>query len=336
MNIGKKLYASFGIILATVLVLLAINLYGVHREHETKAAAQRSIDMTEATASVRFQMMQNRLHLQHYLLSGDTREVEEMTAGVRQLIDAVHKAQELATSASQHNSLDKMAGLEQAWSNEFASPLVDKRRAVDNGNATVAELQIFYLQKDPNSWISRSSEVLDEVDHENREQLDERRHSDELAATGTILVAVISSLFAVGLGIIIAYRTASGITQPLGRLMNVAGQIGQSGDLEHNIDIHGKDEIGELARTFDKMVTYLKEMAGVSESIAGGDLTVEVKPRSSHDTLGNAFARMVEGLAGLVRSVRDASSQVASASNQVAGASDDVRQDRPAGFLRHR
>ena len=32
---------------------------------------------------------------------------------------------------------------------------------------------------------------------------------------------------------------------------------------------------------------------------------------------------MVEGLAGLVRSVRDASSQVASASNQVAGASDD-------------
>jgi methyl-accepting chemotaxis protein len=52
-------------------------------------------------------------------------------------------------------------------------------------------------------------------------------------------------------------------------------------------------------------------------------LTLEVKPRSSHDTLGNAFAKMVEGLAGLVRSVRDASSQVASASNQVAGASDD-------------
>ena len=50
MNIGKKLYLSFGIILATVLVLLAINLVAVQREHETKAAAQRSIDMTEATS----------------------------------------------------------------------------------------------------------------------------------------------------------------------------------------------------------------------------------------------------------------------------------------------
>jgi methyl-accepting chemotaxis protein len=50
---------------------------------------------------------------------------------------------------------------------------------------------------------------------------------------------------------------------------------------------------------------------------------VEVQPRSKNDTLGNAFARMVEGLRNLVLNVRDASSQVASASNQVAGASDE-------------
>ena len=86
MNIGKKLYISFGVILGTVLVLLIINLFAVHREHETKAAAQRSIDMTEATSSVRFQMMQNRLHLQNYLLSGDTRDVDKMTDGERPLM----------------------------------------------------------------------------------------------------------------------------------------------------------------------------------------------------------------------------------------------------------
>src|SRR5271155_810136 len=223
MNIGKKLYISFGIILATVLVLLAINLGAVQREHETKAAAQRSIDMTEATSSVRFQMMQNRLHLQNYLLSGDTRDVEKMKDGERQLSDALRHSQDLANSTQQRNSLGKVQELEQAWGTDFSNPLADKRRAVDSGNATVAELQIFYLQKDPNSWVSRSSDVLDDVDRENRKLLDERRHSDELAATFTILAAVLSSLAAVGLGIVIAYRTASGITGPLGRLMDVAG-----------------------------------------------------------------------------------------------------------------
>src|SRR5271165_5491334 len=104
MNIGKKLYLSFGGILLTVMVLLAINLYGVHREHETKAAAQRSINMAEATSSVRFQMMQNRLHLQNYLLSGDSRDVEKMTEGEHQLSDALRRTQELANSQQQRSS----------------------------------------------------------------------------------------------------------------------------------------------------------------------------------------------------------------------------------------
>ena len=323
MNIGRKLYLSFGIILALVLVLLVINLYGVHREHEAKAAAQRSIDMTEVTSLVRFRMMQNRLHLQNYLLSGDTRDVEKMNDGEHQLADALRHAQDLSNSAQQRSNLEKVQGMEQAWGNEFANPLVEKRRAVDSGNATVSELQIFYLQKDPNSWVSRSSVVLDDVDQENRKLLDERRNNDENAAAWTILAAVVSSLFALGLGVIIAYRTATGITGPLTRLIHVAEQIGQSGDLEHNIDVHGKDEIGHLARTFDSMVKNMRELDAVSEAIAGGNLSVEVHPRSANDTLANAFTRMVEGLRGLVRNVRDAATQVATASSQVASASDE-------------
>ena len=323
MNIGKKLYLNFGIILATVLVLLAVNILAVRREHETKAAAQRSIDMTEATSMVRFDMMQNRLHLQNYLLSGDTRDVEKMNEGERQLNEALRRAEDLANSEQQRGNLEKVQGLEQSWGNEFANPLAEKRRGVDSGNATVAELQIFYLQKDPNVWVTRSSDVLDEVDRENHQLFEKRHAEDQTAANMTILFAVFSSLLALGLGIVIAYRTATGITEPLNRLIHVAEQIGQSGDLDHNIDVHGTDEIGQLARTFDSMVKYLKEMASVSEAIAGGNLGVEVRPRSANDTLANAFRRMVEGLRGLVRNVRDAASQVASASTQVATSSDE-------------
>ncbi len=323
MKIGKKLYIAFSIILGTVLFLLAVNLIAVWREHATKAAAQRSMDMEQASSKVRFQLMQNRLHLQNYLLSGDTRDVEKMTEGERQLGDVLHKAEELANSDQQKALLEKVQQLEQSWGTDFANPMVEKRRQVDNGNATVAELQIFYLQKDPNSWVVRSSDLLDEADKQNNLLLEERRRSDEWATAATIGIAVLSSLIAVVLGVIVAFRTAKGISTPLASLIHVAKQIGESGDLNHSIDIQANDEIGELARTFDSMVKYLKEMATVSEAIAGGNLALEVAPRSANDTLGNAFARMIEGLRGLVRSVRDASSQVASASSQVAGASDE-------------
>ena len=323
MTIGKKLYVNFGVILTMVLVLFVVNWSAVRREHAAKAAAAASLQLADATNAVRFQMMQNRLYLSNYLLSGDTREVDRMNEGLRSLNEKLDLGKTLANSEQVKTALSKVQQLEQSWGKEFAQPLIEKRKDVDSGNATVAELQIYYLQKDASSWVKNSTDSLDVADVENRKLVEERRSSDETAATGTIIVSLLSTLIAVCVGAIIAYRTAKTITDPLGNLMNVARGIGNTGDLEHNIDLTREDEIGELARTFAKMVTYLKEMAGVSESIAGGDLRVEVKPRSSHDTLGNAFTRMVDGLAGLVRSVRDASSQVASASNQVAGASED-------------
>jgi len=323
MTIGKKLYVNFGAVLAMVLVLFLVNLIAVQREHSAKAAASQSLELAEATDRVRFQMMQNRLYLSNYLLSGDTREVDRMNEGVRSLIEKLQSSRTLANSEQQHAALDKVQQTEQNWAREFAAPLVEKRKEVDGGNATVAELQIFYLQKDASSWVRSATEYLDLADQENKKVLEERRKSDEAASTLTIGIALISTLLALGLGVAIAYTTSKSITGPLNNLMKVAQQIGNAGDLDHQIDIKREDEIGELARTFTNMVAYLKEMASVSEAIAGGNLTVEVQPRSKNDTLGNAFVRMIEGLRNLVCNVRDASTQVASASTQVAGASDE-------------
>jgi methyl-accepting chemotaxis protein len=323
MNIAKKLKRNFMIVISAVAILMSLILIAMWRERTTKAAAQQSLEMKEATSTVRGEMLKNRLHLQNYLLSGDTRDVDKMNDGIRRLGEALRHASSLTADDQQRTNLEKVQQYEQGWNAEFAGPLVEKRRQVDSGNATVAELQIFYLQKDPNSWVSRSSDVLDQVDQENQNLVNERRHSDDVAAWVTVLVTLIISLLVIGFGVVIAQRTANEITQPLNQLIGVAKQIGESGDLDHNIDIRSQDEIGQLARTFDSMVKYLKEMASVSEAIAGGNLAVQVQSRSANDTLGNAFSRMVDGLRGLVRNVRDASSQVASASAQVAGASDE-------------
>ena len=323
MTISRKLYLNFGAILAMVIVLFLVNIIAVQREHSAKAAASNALDLAEATDRVRFQMMQNRLYLTNYLLSGDTREVDAMKDGARALSDKLSTTQAIANSDQQRSALTRVQQSEQNWLTEFADPLVSKRRDVDAGNATVAELQIFYLQKDASSWMKNASDYLDQADQENKKVLEVRRKSDETAGTATVTLALLSTLAALALGVIIAFTSAKSITEPLVNLMGVAKQIGEAGDLDHEIDIQRNDEIGGLARTFTGMVNYLKEMASVSEAIAGGNLGVEVKARSKNDTLGNAFARMTAGLRSLVRDGRDAATQVASASNQVAGASDE-------------
>lgn len=323
MSIGKKLYISFGIILGMVVLLFLVTWYAAHREQGAKQSADQALKMAEVVDHVRFQMMQNRLYLGNYLLSGDSREIDRMNEGVRDLNDSLQDAVKLASSDQQHTALDSVKANEAAWLTEFAQPMLQKRKEVDAGNATVADLQIFYLQKDAASWLKTSNDSLNTADGETHHVLEDRKRSDDTAGSLTVWIAFITTLVAVVVGLLVAYWTAASITDPLGELIGVARQIGETGDLEHQIDFRREDEIGQLGRTFGSMVKYLKEMASVSEAIAGGNLAVEVKPRSSNDTLGHAFTKMTDGLRGLVRNVRDAASQVASASTQVAGASDE-------------
>src|SRR3984893_7126843 len=250
MTIGKKLYLSFGAVLAMVVVLFAINLAAVYREHTAKASASRALELADATDKVRFQVMQNRLYLTNFLLSGDSREAEHVTDGIRSFADRMQSASGLATSEQQRAALAKVQQTEQNWAREFAEPLIQKRKEVDQGNSTVAELQIFYLQKDAAAWVKASTEYLDLADQESKRVLEERRLSDDSASNWTIGIALLGTLAALVLGTVIAVRTAKSITEPLGDLMKVTKQIGTAGDLDHHIGIKRADEVGGLGRTF--------------------------------------------------------------------------------------
>src|SRR5437016_918840 len=115
MTIGKKLYVNFGIILTMVVVLFMVNWFAVQREHSAKAAAAASVELTDSTNSVRFQMMQNRLYLSNYLLSGDTREVDRMSEGMRVLSEKLEQGKGLANSEQEKAALARVQQLEQAW-----------------------------------------------------------------------------------------------------------------------------------------------------------------------------------------------------------------------------
>ena len=108
------------------------------------------------------------------------------------------------------------------------------------------------------------------------------------------------------------------ITVTLTRVVSVADQIA-TGDLAVPMTaISRKDEIGALAKAFDRMVASLKDMVGVAERIAAGDLLVQVKPQSGRDVMGNALANMVDRLSTLVGEVQKSGIRVNSSVTEIA------------------
>src|SRR5258708_971478 len=272
---------------------------------------------------VRSNVIENRLNLNNFLLSGDPRDEDKVNKGFIELTDIMKQSEAKNTNESLHPALIQVESTESSWADNFAKPLLAKRHQVDSGDATVSDLQIFYLQKDPASWLTKSSTVLDQANTDIGKARAQSEAAASFANRVSFVIVVVGTMFAIGFGLFMAVRTAKSITEPLQHLISVAQEIGNSGDLDQNIDIHRNDEIGALATTFNNMVAYLKEMASVSMAVAEGDLAVEVTPRSKRDTLGNAFVRMSHGLQEIVRSTRDSASQVSAGSNQVAGAADE-------------
>jgi len=328
MSIRKKLYWGFGSILIIVFALFLANMFAVVHERSAKNLADSVIELVQAKSKLDQVRMQNQLRLRNFLLSGDSGESKALLDAENDLNGLIESAKVKAAALGDgaghaRELLDQVSKVEQSWVADFATPLMEKRRRVDNGSSTVAELQIAYLQAEPNSWLDKEIVPLNDLDGMIKSMMKESQESDRRAGILTMAVTTIGFLMVLVLGASIALRSAKAISGPLTQLISVSGQIANSGDLDQKVQIDSQDEIGELARTFNNMVDYLREMAAISEAIAGGDLSAEINPRSQHDTLGNAFREMTLGLRNLVKNVRDSAAQVASGSNQVASASDD-------------
>jgi methyl-accepting chemotaxis protein len=87
-----------------------------------------------------------------------------------------------------------------------------------------------------------------------------------------------------------------------------------------------RDELGHIGRAFGEVVAYLSQMSATAKIIAGGDLSVEVNPKSSRDGLGLAFQQMVAGLRQSVGWVADNAQNLQAASIQLAAASTQAGQ----------
>src|SRR3984957_9244439 len=323
MTIRRKLYFGFGAILAIMLALFVVNMFTVVREHAARSAAAATLSDVELIENVRFQMMENRLFLENYLLSGDLRDEEKTNKGISNLLGLLKDGEGKGNESNLRTAFGQVEENEHNWAENFAKQMIAKRHQVDAGDATVSDLQIYYLQHDPASWVNKSTAMLDQADTSVHKSLDDSNSSAQAATTWSTGITTAGTLLAVLLGLLIAFYTAKSIKEPIYHLIEVARRIGETGDLEQSIDTHRDDEVGVLAQNFNKMIVHLKEMAAVSAAIAEGQLSVTVQPRSQQDTMAKAFAQMTRGLREMVRQVRDSAAQVASGSGQMAGASDE-------------
>ena len=115
------------------------------------------------------------------------------------------------------------------------------------------------------------------------------------------------------------------LSQPLAYLRKTSEALA-SGDIRQKIYVKSGDEISELADAYSKFVDYVNDMAVAAERMAEGDLTVEARPRSDRDVLGQAHAKLIARQREVIGQAKAAATAVAEASRQLTRASEQTAQ----------
>jgi methyl-accepting chemotaxis protein len=145
----------------------------------------------------------------------------------------------------------------------------------------------------------------------------------EQASTITGILAV--TAIAIAFGIVLAIIITAAITGAMRKGVEFATEISR-GNLNAELDVNQKDEIGQLAEAMKEMLEALRYKAEIIEKYAEGDFTTDAELASDVDGLGKSLNKMQQSLNDLLSQVNVAVEQVSAGAEQVSNASQNLSQ----------
>jgi len=117
--------------------------------------------------------------------------------------------------------------------------------------------------------------------------------------------------------------TLDSVIGPLNVAADYVARI-SNGDIPPEITDTYRGDFNMIKNNLNALIIAMNEITQAAQDIAGGDLTVAVKERSSKDKLMQALASMVERLNSTLRDVADSAANASSSSQQLAAASEAI------------
>ena len=188
-------------------------------------------------------------------------------------------------------------------------------KAVDDGDTVSATLALMTrVAPLETAWRAKLLELSELQNTLNAQATAVAEQTQSRSRTvGGVLV-----LLAIGLGVLIAWRTTIGITAPIGRAVVVAERIAR-GDLTSQVEVRIHDETGRLLEAIAAMQDRLRTLVGeigqtaasilvASSEVASGNLDLSERTEQTSHNLQGAATALID-LTGTVSQSADSARQ---------------------------
>ena len=323
-SIGKRLFASFAIVLAFVLIVAGAGQWAL--TSSVDAAVQvLTVDfgINSAANDAHIAALDLRRFEKDYFINiGDKEKETEYLAKWND------SRQQLDTHLSQIDKLDADGGSSdtirsvRADLTEYANVFQSIARQVGDGQikTTADANKAITPFKDHIRRIETSVQTLDD---DSAHRMIDKKKTILAVEQNARFITIAVALLALAVVFILSVSVTRSIIRPINNVVEIAERLAE-GDSEQRVEVSGRDETAQLLAAMKKMIDSNGTMVAAASSIADGDLGVTVTPRSDRDTLGQALSRMISRLVEIIGEVRSAASSLATAAGQISSTAQSV------------
>lgn len=254
MNVRKKLNMAFsviiGLMIASVIITL-INLASIREQSELALGSR--VQQLQLAEKVQKGIFQQGLYARAVILNNNEKTMQELKDSAKILDEDILEIKGLLISKEMKESWAKMNE-----SNDlFNGQLEEFIKAVENDNLKEASRIVNEKLTITNGAILTEAKMM--IDYQNK-KLGEARAATNDAIAFTKMIAIISVVVSILIGIFLMMMIKRTITRPLQQVTK-AVEIVSNGDLsQEDINYKSKDEIGILTTSVNTMKENLRRL----------------------------------------------------------------------------
>ncbi len=123
----------------------------------------------------------------------------------------------------------------------------------------------------------------------------------------------------------VIFTVAARITRPIHTMVDVAERLA-AGETELSFEVTTKDEVRQLADSFEKIIAGNRQQAEFIGEVAKGNYALTITPRSEKDTVGHALREMVHTNNEIFTGINQAAEQVSVQAGQMSDGAQNLAQ----------
>ena len=256
MSIAKKIAGGFGLTLVVLLIVGLLTYRSTTKLIDINGQVGQSYEVILDVKDVFSSLKDAQRAVRGYVISGVQEWLEPYKTAQKDILQKMKEVRKSSADKPQHQ---KRLDAAQTLITDFLKEMqrfVDLRNDKDEGKAAAEAIKQARGHKDMEAIRS----LLEEIEQEEIQALEQRRQEAEKTGHATIVTIGIATLLAFVLVAAASFFLIRSILRPVRKLLEGTEKI-RKGDLTFRVNLASHDEIGELARAFDRMAEKRQQAA---------------------------------------------------------------------------